>query len=828
MQKKVLIVGGVAGGASAAARLRRLDEHAQIIMFEKGEYISYANCGLPYYIGDVIKEKDKLIVQTKERMKERFNIDVRTSSEVTAIFPDTNQVEVWDKIKNQKYKETYDKLILSPGAEPIKPPIPGIDSSKVFTLRNVPDTYAIKDYIQNNSVKRAVVIGAGYVGIEMAENIHNLEINTTIVELSDHVMGPLDYDMAVLVHQHMKTKNIEFYLNDGLKEIFDNNNDLSIELSSGKKIKCDIIILAIGVRPEVKLAKEAGLKIGQRGGIEVNEYLETSNPDIYAVGDAIEVIDYINNAKSIIPLAGPANKQGRIAANNIYEAKEKYQGTQGSSIIKIFDLTVGGTGNNEASLKRNNIEFLKTYIHGSSHAGYYPGAAPISIKLLFSPSDGKVLGAQVIGYEGVDKRIDVIATAIRANMTVYDLEKLELSYAPPYSSAKDPVNIVAFTACNILKGDHSVVHWDQIDSMINGSSFLMDVRTEIEYNLGTINDAINIPLDSLRQRMQEIPKDKKIIIFCEVGLRGYLAYRILKQSGFGDVVNLSGGYKTYSLCKAPQSNTDIFEGDKIMQNDLIKAASDSEGRSDADQKLTVTLDACGLQCPGPIIQVFNKINEMKEGQVLEAKASDPGFESDIKVWCEQTGNKLVNLINDGKIITATIQKGQYANINTREEQVAGQSNDKTMIVFSNDLDRAIASFIIANGAVAMGHKVTMFFTFWGLNIIKKHQHIHLPKNFIEKMFEFMLPKSSKNLKLSKMNMGGMGGRMIRSLMKAKNVPSLEELIGQAQSLGVKFIACNMSMDLMGIKKEELMDGVQTGGVATFIGSADKSNMSLFI
>lgn len=834
--KKVLIVGGVAGGATAAARLRRINENIEIIMFERGGHISFANCGLPYYIGDVIKEKERLLVQTPEGMKNRFNIDVRVNSEVLAIYPDSKEIEVLDKSSNTTYRESYDKLILSPGAEPVRPSIPGIESDKVFTLRNIPDTYKIKDYINNNKVKRAVIIGAGYIGIEMAENIHKLGINTTIVELSDHVMGPLDYDMAAIVHHHMKTKKVEFYLNDSVEKIDENNDSLSIQLRSGKEIKCDLAVLSVGVKPEIKLAKNAGLKIGERGGIEVNEYLQTSDTDIYAVGDAVEVVDYINKSKVIIPLAGPANKQGRIAANNIFGQNEKYEGTQGTSIIKVFDITVAGTGNNETVLKKNSISYLKTYIHSMSHVGYYPDATTMSIKLLFSPNDGKVLGAQIIGFDGVDKRIDVIATAIRAGMTVFDLEKLELAYAPPYSSAKDPVNLAAFTAANIIKGDHEVIHWNEIESRDKNKTILVDVRTPIEYKMGTIEDAVNIPVDEVRNRLNEFTKDKKIILFCRIGLRAYIAYRILKQNGF-DAVNLSGGYLTYQYAKENQSNPDIFEYENATPDEILKSPesevpyedySTTKNNVPDNNHSVIKVDACGLQCPGPIIETYNKINEMKNGDTIEVRATDPGFEADIKVWCEQTGNQLLNLRNDGKVISAVIKKVIQNNENSVQQSATAKTNEKTLIVFSNDLDKAIASFIIANGAVAMGSKVTMFFTFWGLNILKKSKHINVPKNFIEKMFDYMLPKSSEKLKLSKMNMGGIGGKLIRHIMKAKKVPSLEELIEQARNLGVKFIACNMSMDLMGIKREELIDGVEVGGVATFIGSADRSNMSLFI
>jgi CoA-disulfide reductase len=575
MSLKVVIIGGVAGGATAAARLRRLDENAEIIMFEKGEYISFANCGLPYYIGEVIREKDKLVVQTPEKMKERFNIDVRINTEVLSIHPGEKTVEVFNKKENRTYFETYDKLVLSPGAEPVKPKLPGIESGRIFTLRNIPDTYRIKDFIDAYKPKRAVVVGAGFIGLEVAENLHMKGVKVTVIELADHVIGPLDYEMAAIVHQHMKTKNVEFYLSDAVKSFQKGNDDANIvvELTSRRLLKADMVILGIGVRPESRLAVQAGLKLGTTGGILVDEYMRTSDPDIYAVGDAVEIKDFISGGAVLIPLAGPANKQGRIAANNISGFEEKYTGTQGTSIVKVFDITVAITGNNERSLAKNNIDFEKSFTHSPSHAGYYPGAIPMSVKLLFGKADGRILGAQIIGHDGVDKRIDVIATAIRAGMTVYDLEKLELAYAPPYSSAKDPVNIAGYTAANILKGDCSVFHWHEIASLDMGKTLLVDVRTQMECGLGTIEGAVNIPVDELRERLAELPKDKALYIFCQVGLRGYVACRLLKQKGFKTVSNLSGGYKTYQLAIQKQSNEDIYEYDRIMEDDLIKAAN---------------------------------------------------------------------------------------------------------------------------------------------------------------------------------------------------------------------------------------------------------------
>ncbi len=819
---KVVVIGGVAGGASAAARLRRLDENAEIILLEKGEHISYANCGLPYYIGEVIKEKEKLLVQTPEKMRERFRIDVRVNSEAIKIDPQNKIVSILNKTENKVYTETYDKLLLSPGAEPVKPKLAGIDSGRIFTLRNIPDTYRIKDYVDSMNPRRAVVVGAGFIGLEVTENLHLRGVKVTVVELADHVIGPLDFDMATLVHQHMKAKDVEFYLKDAVEAFQDDDAGISVKLSSGRTLKADMVIMGIGVKPETKLAAEAGLAIGKSGGIRVNQYLQTSNADIFAVGDAIEVKDFVSGNEALIPLAGPANKQGRIAANNICGLQEKFEGTQGTSIVKIFDITVAVTGNNERILKKNGIEYEKSFTHSASHAGYYPGAIPMSIKLLFKKEDGRILGAQIVGYGGVDKRMDVLSTAIRAGMTVFDLEKLEFAYAPPYSSAKDPVNIAGFTASNILKKDCRIFHWDEVESINSESALLIDVRAPEEFNLGSIKGAVNIPLDELRDRLSEVPKDKEINIFCQVGLRGYLACRILMQNGYQNVRNLSGGYKTYHMAVQKQSNEDLYENDRIMKNDGIHPADNSDAAGTADAR--IQLDACGLQCPGPIMKVYETINSMDFNQILEVKATDPAFHEDIKTWCKSTGNKLVGVGFEDNTFSAAIRKERKP----AEAICSQKKHDKSLIVFSNDLDKTIASFIIANGAAAMGRKVTMFFTFWGLNILRKPEGTGVKKDLLSKMFGKMMPKGSGKLSLSRMNMAGMGPKLIRYLMNKKNISSLEELMDQAKKNEVSFVACNMSMDIMGIKREELIEGVTIGGVASFLGSAEDSDMSLFI
>ncbi len=835
MSLKVVVIGGVAGGASAAARLRRLDETSEIILIEKGEHISFANCGLPYYIGEVIKEKEKLLVQTPEKMKERFNIDVRVRSEVTRINTEDKTVEVFDKLRNQHYQETYDKLVLSPGAEPVRPNLPGINSKKIFTLRNIPDTYRIKEYVDNASPRNAIIVGAGFIGLEVAENLHMRGINVTVVELADHVIGPLDFEMAAIVHQHLKSKGVALYLKNGVEAFEEDETAISVKLSSGTVLRADMVIMGIGVRPETRLAVEAGLQIGKTGGIYVNEYLQTSNPDIYAVGDAIEVKDFISGNQALIPLAGPANKQGRIAANNIYGKLEKFDGTQGTSIVKVFDLTVALSGNSERILKRNGTNYLKSITQTASHAGYYPGAIPMTIKLLFSNTDGKLLGAQIAGYDGVDKRMDVLSTAMRAGMTVSDLETLELSYAPPFSSAKDPVNIAGYTANNILKGDSVVFHWDEVDRIDTFKDILLDVREPDEFQLGSIPGAINIPLDKLRDRLAELPKDKTIYVFCQVGLRGYLASRILIQRGYKSVKNLSGGYKLYTMAAGKQSNGKIFNSEGPVntsasgtstQNEVAAAMEDTQLNQTvkpAEAKISLCLDACGLQCPGPIMTVFNALKDMDNNEILEVKATDPAFQEDIKTWCKATGNSLLGVSYDKNVFTAIIKKEIK-----KDNLPTTKNNNKSMIVFSNDLDKAIASFIIANGAAAMGRKVTMFFTFWGLNILRKPEGNGVKKDFISRIFGVMMPKGSKKLSLSKMNMAGMGPKMIRYLMNKKDIFSLEALIEQARQNGIEFVACNMSMDIMGIKQEELIEGVTIGGVATFLGSVEESDMSLFI
>ncbi|HFI0731304.1 TPA: FAD-dependent oxidoreductase [Streptococcus suis] len=821
MSKKIVIIGGVAGGATAATRLRRLNEEDKIVLFEKGEYISFANCGLPYHVGGVIKERENLLLQTVDGMNQQYGLDVRNFSEVLEINPQSKSVTVLNHQTGERYVESYDQLIISTGAKAIVPPIVGIEEAdNVFRLRNIPDMDQIKAYIAENQIATATVVGGGFIGLEMMENLVELGIQVQLIEMAPQVMPTIDIEMAQLIHSQMNIHGVNLILNDGLKEFRQNGRELL--LTSGKTLQTDMTILSIGVLPENTLAKVAGLELGYKGGIKVNQQLQTSQPDIYAIGDAIEVIDLVSGQPTHIPLAWPANRQGRLVADIINGSDAGYFGTQGTAVAKVFELTIASTGNSERLLKQAGIEYETIHIHPNSHAGYYPGASPIALKLLFG-IDGKILGAQAIGTEGVEKRIDVIATAMRFGARADQLASIELSYAPPYSSAKDPVNMLGYTADNILSGKVATFQWSQVDELISNNAFLLDVREEFELATGTIESSHHIPLNQLRQRLGELPKNQPIYVYCQVGHRGYNAARILSQAGF-DVKNLDGGYKTYKT-----AHYRIKPLDYLSFNQTRHKSEDLKEPSEI-----IHLDACGLQCPGPILKVKEKIDKMSIGQKMEIEASDFGFGADLAAWCQNTGNTLLsNKIENGKVL-ATIVKGK-SSISENEmknlpslgqEGVLKETKDgATMVVFSGDLDKALASMIIASGAAAYGKKVTIFFTFWGLSILKKQK---VKKSGLAKLFDIMLPSKANNLPLSQMNMGGMGASMIKYIMKQKNVDSLPDMIEQAHQLGVKFVACTMSMDLMGIEKEELFDFVEYGGVATFIGDSEQANMQLFI
>lgn len=808
--KKVLIVGGVAGGASTATRLRRLDENLEIVIFEKGEYVSFANCGLPYYIGDIIQNRESLLVQTPESLKARFNLDVRVNSEVVGVNGKDKKVKV--KTKNgEEYEEIFDFLVLAPGAKPLFPSIKGIENKKIFTLRNINDMDKIKAEIKNNGVKKTVVVGGGYVGIETAENLKHLGIDTTLVEAAPHILAPFDSEISNILEYELVNNGIELMTSEKVVEFQENGNEIIIKLESGKSVTTDMVILSIGVSPDTKFLEGSGINLGERGHILVNENLETNIDGVYALGDSILVKNYITNQDVAIPLAGPANRQGRIVAGNIVGRNEKYKGSLGTAIIKIFELTGASTGLNERSLKQLNITYEKIYLHPNNHAAYYPGASPISIKALYNKENKQILGAQAVGISGVDKFIDVMATSIKFKATIDDLAELELAYAPPFLSAKSPANMVGFIGQNIEDDLLEQVFMEDLKKYDEKKTIILDIREELELIGGKFDNSINIPLSELRKRYTELPKNKEIWTYCAVGLRGYIATRFLSQKGYR-VKNLAGGIKSE---------------EKVIVNTQKESSLTKEGNSNIEKEEDY-LDLSGLSCPGPLVKIKEKIDKLGEDGKLKVKVSDPGFYNDIQAWSKVTKNSLLSLDKKDGLTYATLQKGQTSKVieKNQENVIIEDNSNMTMVVFSGDLDKAIAAFIIANGALTMGKKVTMFFTFWGLSILKKKNLAK--KSFIEKMFAMMLPKNSQDLPVSKMNFFGIGAKMIRSVMKKKNIMSLEELIKKAIDSGVNITACTMSMDVMGISEEELIDGINYGGVGQYLGEAEKSNNNLFI
>lgn len=862
MSKKIVMIGGVAGGASAAARLRRLDESLEIIVLERGEYISYANCGLPYYIGDVIKEREALLLQTPEAMKAKFNVDVRVSNEVLTIHPSTRELSVRNLSKGEIYTETYDILVISTGSSPLKPPIPGIDGPNIHTLWTIPDTDKIKNFIDTKNPKTVAVIGGGFIGLEMAENLHHAGCHVTLIEAQDQVMAPVDFEMSQLLHENMHMNQVDLILGDGVSNFTNNNDTTTITLQSGKQVNADFVILSIGVRPNSSLAKDAGLSLNKKGGIVVDETLLTSDPNIYAIGDVIEVEEFVSKNRTMIPLAGPANKQGRMVANNIARRygifeetafgafPEKYNGTQGTSVAQVFDLTVATTGVNEKTLlswgKEKNKDYFVALINQKSHAGYYPGATQLTLKLLFD-KEGNILGAQAIGQDGVDKRIDTIAVTLRLGGSIYDLAELELAYAPPFSSAKDPVNMAGFVAKNILEDLVSFVDWNALETLpqeIGAENFtVLDVTEEFERMAFSISNSVHIPLGALRDRLGELDKKKLIIPYCAVGVRSYNAARILAGAGFENVKVYPGGsafYKSvyyHSLLTSPSCPS---------MTELNQQENQEEHMSDTAQQANLDLETIqaklqvncnGLQCPGPIMKVYNTMNEIAQGEIIEVAATDLGFARDIESWCKRTKNTLLKTERRGKENIVYIQKGLGNQVGKLEADKGFSTSSreslelpqgKTIIVFSGDLDKVLASFIIANGAASMGRPVTMFFTFWGLNALRKAENTKVKKPLIDTMFGKMMPRGAGKLTLSNMHMAGMGTAMMKKVMKDKNVNSLPELMEQALKSGIKLVACTMSMDVMGITKEELIDGVELAGVAAYLGDAEESNVNLFI
>jgi NADPH-dependent 2,4-dienoyl-CoA reductase/sulfur reductase-like enzyme/peroxiredoxin family protein/rhodanese-related sulfurtransferase/TusA-related sulfurtransferase len=735
-------------------------------------------------------------------------------------------VRVFDVAKGTEYEERYDKLVVCPGAAPIRPKLPGVDHPRVLVLRNVDDMDRIKAVVDGGA-KSAVVIGGGYIGVEMAENLCARGLAVDVVELVDQLMPPLDREMARDLETHLRLHGVGLHLGTAAAAFRDDGGRVRVELTNTEVLTADLAVLSVGVRPESTLAREAGLTLGPRGGIQVDAHMRTSDPDIYAAGDAVEVKDLVSGEPALIPLAGPANRQGRIVAENLCGRDTAYTATQGTAVVKVFDMTAGVTGASEKTLKRLGRPYRKVYLHPSGHAGYYPGSAPMHIKLLFTPDTGKLLGAQVVGFDGVDKRLDVFATALRAGLTVHDLQALELSYAPPYGSAKDPVNMAGFVASNLLRGE--VEFWYAEEYPAGGEgAVIVDVRGPAEYETWHIPGALNIPLGKLRAQAEKLPKDKPVLVYCKVGFRSYLAYRLLKQRGVARVRTLAGGSLTFcSVHDAaklegagkPQPATLSYAEEPRAKPAEAAAAPVATGK-------LVEVECSGLQCPGPIQRLQEAMDGLQPGDEVRVRATDLGFASDVEAWSRRQGHAVLSVKSEGGRVLAHVRKG--VPVAAAMGPAAPALDGKTMVVFSGELDKVLAAFIIANGAAAMGNRVTMFFTFWGLNALRKEQPPSVKKTLISRMLGAMMPRGAERLALSKMDMLGAGRALMKHVMKSKNVASLPELMASAQKAGVKIVACTMSMDVLGIAREELIGGLEYGGVAAFLGETDRSSATLFI
>lgn len=813
---KTIIVGGVAAGMSAAARLRRLDEKAEIVVLERSPYVSFANCGLPYHIGGVIKDRDQLLLQTPATLKASLDLDVRTGHEAVAIDRRRKTLSIREVAGGRAYEESYDKLVLCPGAQPLRPPLPGLDHPAVMVLRNVPDMDAIKKRVDEGA-RRAVVIGGGYIGLEMAESLRERGLTVDLVEMQPQLLPPLDPEMTWPLEEHARQHGVTLHLGTAAAAFRDAAGAVTVELQNGTALSADLVILSAGVKPDTALARAAGLEVGPRGGIQVDEYLRTSDPDIYAAGDAVETPHRALSGSWLIPLAGPANRMGRTVADNLAGRPTPWKGALGTSIVKVFDMTAGGTGANEKTLLRDKVPYHKVYLHPGQHAGYYPGATPLHLKVLFAPDSGKLLGAQVVGFDGVDKRIDVLATAMCAGLTIDDLQNLELAYAPPYGSAKDPVNMAGFIGSNMRKGDIAVWYAEDYPAR-TADGVVLDVRGAGDFALGHVPGAVNIPLPEIRSRVKELPAGRPIYLYCKVGFRSYLALRALRQRGH-EVKTLAGGFDTFKAWHRGKLN-DVEQKkaeEPYVEEKTAPAPAGPTGH-------VVSLDCRGLQCPGPVMKLTAAMAGLAPGDEIAITVSDPGFKADGAAWCRAHGHTLLEMRAEGASVAARIRKGS-APAATGPVPLAKK---QSMVVFSGDLDKALAAFVIANGARAMGLEVTMFFTFWGLNILRKEQAPAVAKGMLDRMFGLIMPRGVAALKLSKMNMLGLGTAMMKHVMHSKQVESLPALMEQARQSGVRMVACTMSMDVMGLKREELLDGLELGGVGTFIGESSESRATLFI
>ena len=804
---RLVIVGGVAAGASAAARARRLSEKASITILERGEDISFANCGLPYHIGGEITERNALAIHTPQTLSQLLNVEIFIRTEATKIDRERKVVIAYDHEKKEEKEFPYDKLLLAPGAKPIKPPMPGIDDNRIKILRNLQDMDAIKSQLTN--AQNILVIGAGFIGLEMVEMLVHLGKDVHLVELQDQVLPILDKEMVKHIQVELIDNGVDLILGDGISSFEPKDNSLLAHLNSGKVIESDLVILLIGVQCESKLAEDSNLELGIRKSIKVNEFQQTSDPDIYAAGDVTETTDPILDKKVVVPLGGPANRQGRVVADHMFlgEKAKPYPGTIGTSIVRVFSLAAGITGYSEKRLKAENIDYKSVIVSAFQHAGYYPGAVQLTLKIIWEKDNGRILGGQAYGFDGVDKRLDVLSTAIKGDLDVDDLCHLELSYAPPFGSARDVINLAGFAAQNINDGLLKPVYELPTDSQTQ----LIDARPKEMADLNPIEGAVNIPMPMLRERLGELDKEKPVVTVCSLGKMSYFAARVLDQNGF-NVASMIGGMNV----KAPKP---MIKEEESNQKDKEKTVVNSTLEP-------LNIDACGLACPGPIMKLKESIQNIQPGQELIVKASDPGFASDFNGFCNANGLDVISINKEKGIIVARAVKSTKE---AQQNNIAQSQTGATLVVFSCELDKVLAAFVIANGAAAMNGEVTMFFTFWGLNALRKDMDTKpLNKEFMDKMFGRMMPKGIDALPLSRMHMGGMGTRMMKWRMDTKNLPSLEGLLADAKKAGVRMVACSMSMEAMGITQDELIDGVEIGGVADFLNACNQTQTNLFI
>lgn len=806
---KVIIVGGVAGGATCATRLRRLKSDAEIKIYERDYYISYSNCAIPYYIGGLVP-RDKLFLTDPVQMKKKYNIDVFVRHEVVKIMPNEKRILVRDLETGKEFEDSYDYLVLSPGASPLKPKIPGIESKKIFTLRTVGDADNIIKEIESGK-KEVTVVGGGFVGIETTENLIRRGLRVNLVEALPQVLSFLDKDLISYIHDELESNGVKLYLGSAVKEFKEKEDRIEVILEKGDVISSDFVLFSIGVRPEVNLAKEAGIKIGETGGILVDENMRTSDPNIFAIGDAVEIVNFVSGEKTRIPLAGPTHKQARVAADNICGINSRYLGSMGTAIVKVFNIVGASTGLNTTLLEKSKIKYKFECLSTLNHAGYYPDAYPIYMKIFYESDSGKILGGQAVGFDGVDTIINSLATAIRFKAKITDLKDIDFAYSPQFGHAKNPINIVGTMAEDDLSGLAPKVSIFEVDDMVKKGAILLDIREKEEVILDKINNSINIPLSELRDRFNELDKNKLYIICCVVGQRAYNALRFLKDKGF-NAKYLSGGLNFYSSC---------FNGEKTKN---LKKEEKFENKEEIKKEEVLKIDAKGLSCPGPLMKIKEVLDKVDEKTIIEVESTDPGFYRDIQSYSESQGLILLSLQKD-KIIKAVLKKGKEE-VKTEIER---QKNDSvSIILFSNDFDKVMASLIIGNGALSMGKRVSLFCTFWGLNILRKDYKVNVKKNFIERMFGMMMPRGVKEITLSKMNMLGLGTKMIKRVMKKYNVLPPDELLKEFIKRGGKVIACSTTMNLMGIKREELIDGVEEGGVGTYLSFAEKSGINLFI